>query len=126
MPVVTLLAGELYGPGDDSHRQVDSLVDRLLCRILEGRESGREQLPVTVSGTQSRDFLFVRDAAEAIALATVTPVGSNPLNIGTGIETTLGSLVEMIAAGCRSQRGNRLGPENNGGRFATMSRLPAG
>ncbi len=100
VPVVTLLTGELYGPGGESQRHVDSLVGRLLGKILEGRESEREQLRMSVSGTQSRDFLFVRDAAEAIALATAMPASGNPVNIGTGIETTLGSLVEMIAAGC--------------------------
>jgi GDP-L-fucose synthase len=99
LPVVTLLTGELYGPGDELRRQTGSLVDKLLRKTLEARESDRKALALPLSGTQSRDFLFVRDAAEGIALATAKHVRPNPVNIGTGVETALGSLVEMLASG---------------------------
>jgi len=99
LPVVTLLLGELYGPGEDSRRQTGSLVDGLLRKILEAREADRERLAMPLSGAQSRDFIFVRDAAEGIALAAAKPIGPNPVNIGTGTETALGSLVEMLASG---------------------------
>ena len=98
-PVVTLLTGELYGPGEDPRRQTGPFVDALLRKVLEARESDRSELRLPWSGTQSRDFTFVRDAAAGIALATARYECPAPLNLGTGVETTLGSVVEMISSG---------------------------
>lgn len=98
LPVVLLLTGELYGPGEESRRQTGSLVDGLLRKVLEVREADRDELRLPWSGTQSRDFLFVRDAAAGIALAASRYDERGPLNLGTGIETTLGSLLEMLSA----------------------------
>jgi GDP-L-fucose synthase len=50
------------------------------------------------TGTPTREFLHVADAAEAIALACETSVPSLPINIGTGRETSIASLTEMIAS----------------------------
>ncbi len=98
LPISVILAGELYGPGEESRRQTGSLVDALLRKVLEAREADREELRLPWSGTQSRDFLFVRDAAAGIALAASRYRDRGPLNLGTGVETTLGSLLEMMSA----------------------------
>lgn len=98
LPIVTLLAAELYGPGGESRRQTRSLVEGLVREMFKARDADRQTFHLPISGTQSRDFLFVRDAAEAIALVTAGHARPSLVNIGTGIETTIGSVVEMIAA----------------------------
>lgn len=98
LPVSLILAGELYGPGEESRRQTGTLADALFRKVLEAREADREELRLPWSGTQSRDFLFVRDAAAGIALAASRCHDRGPLNLGTGVETTLGSLLQMMSA----------------------------
>ena len=49
------------------------------------------------TGTASREFLFVKDAAKAIVSATELYNGAEPINIGAGSEVTIRDLVEMIA-----------------------------
>jgi GDP-L-fucose synthase len=48
-------------------------------------------------GSASREFLYVDDAAEAIALATQRYEGSEPVNIGAGHEITIKDLVGLLS-----------------------------
>ena len=50
------------------------------------------------TGTPTREFLFVEDAARAIVLATEKLETDEPINIGVGREISIGKLAEMIAA----------------------------
>ena len=52
------------------------------------------------TGTASREFLFVRDAAQAIALATAHYNKPDPVNIGSGHEITIRELAAMICDLC--------------------------
>src|SRR4030043_90936 len=59
------------------------------------------QLPtITVwgTGTPTREFLYVKDCAEAILLATEKYNKPDPVNIGAGFEISIKDLVGMIAA----------------------------
>jgi GDP-L-fucose synthase len=49
------------------------------------------------TGNASREFLFARDAADAIVRAAVAYDGPEPLNIGSGREVTIRELAELIA-----------------------------
>ena len=48
------------------------------------------------SGNASREFLYADDAAEGIVLATERYDAVEPLNLGTGIETTIRDLVQRL------------------------------
>ena len=48
------------------------------------------------TGSASREFLYVDDAARAIILATATYDGPEPVNLGTGREVRIRDLVEMV------------------------------
>jgi len=48
------------------------------------------------TGKAYREFLYVKDAAEAIVLATEKYNSPNPVNIGTGNEISVNALVELI------------------------------
>ncbi len=58
--------------------------------------SGAPWISVWGTGSASREFLYVRDAAEGILLATERYEGCEPVNLGTGSEITIRDLVAKI------------------------------
>ena len=49
------------------------------------------------TGTPTREFIFVKDAALAIRLATERLESSDPVNIGSGCEISIADLVHRVA-----------------------------
>ncbi len=59
--------------------------------------AGADHIDVWGTGSASREFLYVDDAAEGIVLATERYDGAEPVNLGVGHEITIRDLVELIA-----------------------------
>ncbi len=97
---ITLLPVNLYGPGDNYDTRISHVIPALIRKAIEARDSGTDHFDVWGTGSASREFLFVRDAARAIALATEHYNDAEPVNIGSGNEITIRALVEMICDLC--------------------------
>ena len=48
-------------------------------------------------GSPTREFLFVDDCVEGLALAAERYDGAEPVNLGTGVETSIRELAETVA-----------------------------
>ncbi len=94
---VFLLPVNLYGPGDNFDLEQSHVVPALIRKCLEAKESGKQEIVCWGDGTPTREFLYVEDCAEAIALATEKYDKSDPVNIGTGKEISIKNLTELIA-----------------------------
>ena len=94
---IHLLLANLYGVGDDFHPANSHVIPALLRRCDEARREGRDFIEVWGTGTASREFLYVADAAEAIVRAAAYYDAAEPINIGAGREITVKDLVQMIA-----------------------------
>jgi GDP-L-fucose synthase len=64
---------------------------------LEAKEEGRPAIEVWGTGSATREFLYVEDAARGILQAAQSYEGSEPVNLGSGSEITIRELVETIA-----------------------------
>ncbi len=93
----TLLLVNLYGPGDNFDLQTSHVIPALIRKCVEARDRGDRVLEVWGTGTPTREFLFVADAARAIRLATKSLDSTDPINIGSGEEISIKALAEMIA-----------------------------
>jgi GDP-L-fucose synthase len=93
---ISLIQANLYGPLDNFDPASSHVIPALIRRCVEAIEERRDTLEVWGSGSPSREFLYVEDAAEAIALATERYNGAEPINIGTGREVTIRELVDAI------------------------------
>ena len=93
---ITLLPVNLYGPGDNFDPRSSHVIPALIRKAIEARDHGATHIDVWGTGAASREFLFVRDAAAAIAAAADRYDGADPVNIGSGCEITIRDLVEMI------------------------------
>ncbi len=92
-----LIPTNLYGPGDKFHPSVSHVIPARIKRCVEAVEQGEQQLDVWGTGTASREYLFVEDAADAIVIAAEHYDGVEPINLGTNREITIRETVETIA-----------------------------
>lgn len=94
---VCLLLANLYGPGDNFDPGSSHVIPALIRRCLEAVEEGASLIQAWGSGLASREFLYVQDAAEAVVRAAERYDGAEPVNVGSGQETTIRDLAAMIA-----------------------------
>jgi len=92
-----LLPVNLYGPGDNFNPQSSHVIPALIRKCIEAQEAGRDEIVVWGTGSPTREFLYVEDAAEGILLASEKYNESDPVNLGAGSEISIKDLVEMIA-----------------------------
>jgi len=94
---IYLLPVNLYGPGDNFKPESSHVIPALIKKCVDAVRDGEKQIVIWGTGSASREFLYVEDAAEGIVLAGETYDGYAPVNLGTGMEITIRELVEIIA-----------------------------
>jgi GDP-L-fucose synthase len=94
---IYLLPVNLYGPGDNFDPRSSHVIPALIRKIVAAKQKQEAAVEVWGDGSASREFLYVDDAAEAIALATQRYEGSEPVNIGAGHEITIKDLVGLLS-----------------------------
>ena len=105
---IVLFPVNLYGPRDNFDLETSHVIPAVIRKCLEAQGSdgtgqalpSRELSEPTVSiwgtGNPTREFLYVEDAAEGILLAAEHYNSSDPVNLGSGFEISIKSLVEKI------------------------------
>jgi GDP-L-fucose synthase len=91
-----LIPANLYGEGDH-YDDRSHVVAALIKRYVDAHESGSPSVTNWGTGSATREFLHVADAARAIVMATFKLDHCEPVNLGTGVETSIKELAEMIA-----------------------------
>ncbi len=94
---IYLIPVNLYGPGDNSDPARSHVIPALIKKCVDAREAGDDHIDVWGTGSASREFLYVDDAAEGIVLAAERYEGGEPVNLGVGREITIRELVTLIA-----------------------------
>lgn len=93
---IHLILTNLYGPRDTYNPDRSHVVAALIRKWVEAKINREEQVEVWGTGRPIREFMYVDDAAEAILLATALYDDTEPLNIGSGIGTSIRELAETI------------------------------
>jgi UDP-glucose 4-epimerase len=91
LPYVALRYFNIYGPRMD----LDGVYTEVLVRWMDAIEAG-EAPRIFGDGTQSMDFVYIEDVARANLAALVSDVTDEFFNVGTGIQTTLNELCEIL------------------------------
>ena len=97
LDAIYLLPVNLYGPGDNFDLESSHVIPALIRKMVEAQQEGRREVVLWGDGSPTREFLYVEDCAEAIALAAERYDGAEPVNIGTGSEIPIRELAETIA-----------------------------
>jgi GDP-L-fucose synthase len=95
--VVPVIAN-LYGPRDNFDLEDSHVVAAMIRKFVEAAERGEGRVELWGSGTPTREFLYVDDASRAMILAAERLETSAPVNVGTGVETRIADLAELIRA----------------------------
>lgn len=98
-----LIPTNLYGPGDNFNDNTSHVIPALIKKTLRAKETG-EPLAVWGTGRATRDFLYIDDCVKALAAA-IEFAGTGPLNLGSGAEISIGTLVYYIKelTNCKSR-----------------------
>jgi GDP-L-fucose synthase len=94
---IFLLPVNLYGPGDHFDPHSSHVIPALIRKCVDAVETRAPEIVVWGTGTATREFLYVSDAAEGIVLAAERYDSSEPVNLGTGNEISISDLVHLIA-----------------------------
>ncbi len=94
---IYLLPTNLYGPGDNFDPASSHVIPALIRKCLEAKARGDKQMIAWGTGSPTREFLYVDDAAEGIALATERYDQPDPVNLGSGMEISIKALTELVA-----------------------------
>src|SRR4051794_19942869 len=87
----------LYGPGDNFDLEDSHVVAALVHKFAVAAENDEPEVILWGTGEPSREFLYVDDAARAMLLAAEHASSSEPFNVGSGVETKIRDLAELVA-----------------------------
>src|SRR6476661_3674885 len=93
LTATSLRLGNVYGPRQDPHGEAG--VVAIFCGALLTGGTSR----VFGDGRQTRDYIYVRDVIEAF-IAAATSEANGIYNVGTGVETSVLELGELIGDVC--------------------------
>jgi GDP-L-fucose synthase len=94
---IYLLPVNLYGPRDNFNLETSHVIPALIRKMVEAKQRGEKQVVLWGDGSPTREFFFAGDAAMGITLAAERYNGSEPVNLGSGMEISIKELAEMIA-----------------------------
>lgn len=93
---IFLLPVNLFGPGDNFDPKSSHVIPALIKKVADAKKAKQDYIEVWGIGKATREFLYVKDAARGIALATEKYNKPEPVNLGSGMEISIKDLVKTI------------------------------
>jgi GDP-L-fucose synthase len=90
---IFLLPANLYGPRDNFDLETSHVIPALIRKMVDAEG----EVVLWGDGSPTREFLYVADCAEGLLLAADRYDAPEPVNLGTGVETSIRDLAETIA-----------------------------
>jgi GDP-L-fucose synthase len=86
----------LYGPRDNFDLESSHVIPALIRKCWEAKQAGAGEITAWGTGSATREFLYVVDAAEAIVLAAEKYAKPDLVNLGSAEEINIRDLLEQI------------------------------
>jgi len=93
LDTIFLLPTNLYGPRDNFDLETSHVIPALIRKMIESPD----EIVLWGDGTPTREYLYVEDCAEGLVLAGDRYDGLEPVNLGTGVETSIRETAEIVA-----------------------------
>ena len=96
MHAVYLLPVNLYGPGDNFDPASSHVIPAIIKKVHEANQAHALAIEAWGTGSATREFLYVEDAAKGIVLAAERYDKPDPMNLGSGMEISIKDLYGLI------------------------------
>jgi len=96
MNFIAAIPANAFGPGDDFSREHSHVIPGLIRRMDDAKRKGTKSLAVWGTGTARREFIFIRDLADACIYIMEKYRDVQPINIGVGTDISIGELARLI------------------------------
>jgi GDP-L-fucose synthase len=94
---IYLLPVNLYGPRDNFNLETSHVIPALIRKMISAKDNGDEEVVLWGDGSPTREFFYAGDAARGIVMAAERYSGSEPVNLGAGMEISIKDLAALIA-----------------------------
>ncbi|MDE1970797.1 MAG: GDP-L-fucose synthase [Patescibacteria group bacterium] len=95
---IYLLPVNLYGPRDNFNPESSHVIPALIKKVYDAKTANADHIDVWGTGSATREFLYVEDAAEGIVRAAESYNSHEPVNLGSGMEISIKDLITKICA----------------------------
>lgn len=93
---ISAMPTNLYGPNDNYDLNNSHVLPALIRKFYEAKVNNTTAVEIWGTGTPKREFLHVDDLAEACFFLMENYDGDGHVNVGTGVDVTIGELAEKI------------------------------
>ena len=93
---ISAISADAYGPGDDFSAENSHVGAALVRRAHEARIANAPVLEIWGTGTPRREFIYVDDLASACLFAMRQDDDGAPINLGTGVTTSIADLAREV------------------------------
>jgi GDP-L-fucose synthase len=90
---IYLLPANLYGPRDNFDLESSHVIPALIRKMVDSKD----EVVLWGDGSPTREFLYVDDCVDGLVLAAAQYDSAEPVNLGTGVETSIRELSETVA-----------------------------
>jgi GDP-L-fucose synthase len=90
---IYLLPTNLYGPRDNFDLETSHVIPALIRKMIESPE----EIVLWGDGSPTREYLYVEDCVDGLLLAAEGYDGLEPVNLGTGVETSIRETADLVA-----------------------------
>ena len=94
---ISLMPTNMYGPGDNYDLQNSHVLPALIRKFHEAKSANQPSVDVWGSGTPLREFMYSSDLADAVLFCADHYDGVEHLNVGTGVEISIGDLARLVS-----------------------------
>lgn len=91
---IHLILPNMFGPG--KRKESSYVIPSVIKKVVEAKKTGKNFIDMWGSGTATREFLYIEDAAEGVILAAEKYHKPNPVNLGSGTEISIKDLTRLI------------------------------
>ncbi len=94
---ISLMPTNLYGPGDNYDLQSSHVMGALINKIVNAKINNRNEIEIWGTGIARREFLHVKDVADAACFLAKNYSSEEPINIGTSKDISIIELANAIS-----------------------------
>ena len=93
---ISLMPTNLYGEGDNFHLENSHVIPALIRKFHDAKQAGASSVEVWGTGKAKREFIDVKDLAEAAVFLMLNYDEAEIVNVGTGVDVSIAELAALV------------------------------